>query len=251
MSIPVNSDTQTSSDTNKSKSFEDNVNEAVSQMTKDDKGAWQIPDTVTDEAVRFAAVSEKRYRDTQASYTKVKQTNKALAAEKDLLHNKVIGNTPIKLTPEQTEELENLKFSDPEEWRNKLNTYENLARKEYEVKLEDEVKQVSATTLEEDELGGRAAILQQFSAEFPDFVINDDVIANDIPPRITNKLANGTVTFREFLDECRNYSKTGKVVKQTEDSTKMSNLSNIGGGSNPSESDMAEDSITTYSKEVY
>ncbi len=259
MSIPEKSDTQMSSETNegnktntsKSKSFADNVNDAISQMKQDDKGVWQVPETITDEAVRFAAMSEKRFRDTQSSYTKVKQSNKALAAEKALLRNKVIGSAPIELTPEQMEELEDLKFSDPEEWRKKMNNYENKSRSAYEAKLEDEVKQVSTATLEENELEDRKDVLARFNEEFPDFIINDDVIENDIPPRITNKLRNGTVTFKEFLDECYNYSKTGKVIKQTDDGTKMVNMSNIGGGANPDESAMEEDSITTYSKEVY
>lgn len=262
MSIPEAkaTDTQTNTETsqetenNASKSepsFEDNVSNAISQMTQDASGEWQFPDTITDEAIKYAAVAEQRYRNTQSSYTKARQKNKALEAEKALLRKKVVGTVPVQLTAEQKEELEELKFSNPDEWRTKLNQYEAKARAEYDKQLEDEVKQVSTTTLEADELASRAEVLTQFNREFPDFHIDDDVIANDIPPRITNKLDKGEISFREFLTECHEYSKTGKVVKQPDSSTKMTNLSKMGGGDTPDANAMKEDAITTYDKEVY
>jgi len=43
------------------------------------------------------------------------------------------------------------------------------------------------------------------------------VVANDIPPRITNKLKNGEVTFEEFLSEAGAYLDKGKVASNESD----------------------------------
>lgn len=264
MSTPANNtaDTQANtdyfsddakSDANKSNelSFADRVNDAVSKMTKDSDGNWQLPDDIKDDAVKHAALTEKRYRDTQSAYTKTQQQKKALEAENSVLKDKASSNVQVKLTDEQKEELEELKFSDPDKWRSKMNTYEANAREEYKKELEEDVKKVSTSTLEKEELDRREAVLAEFKSKHTDFDIDDDIIANDIPPRITKKLENGDITFEEFLQECYDYSKTGKVVKQTEDKAKDVNLSKIGGGDKPDANAEKEDIITSYSKEVY
>ena len=251
MSNPANkADTQHQDREDREPTFADLVNDAVSKMTKNDKGVWELPEEIDDEAVRFAAMSEKRYRDTQSGFTKVSQENKALKAEKSVLRKKATGDVKLELTAEQAEELEDLKFSDPEAWRKRMNTLENEARAKQEQELEDEVKKVSTSTLETEELERRKGVLSEFLADHEGFELNDDIIANDIPPRITKKLENGTITFEEFLQESYEHLNKGKVIAD-EEAPNMPNLSKVGGGDRPDKNAMKEDAVRSYSKEVY
>ena len=230
-------------------SFTDQVNDAVKGMTQNDKGIWDLPENVSEE-VRVAAMSEKRLRDVQASYVKVDHENKALKAEKSVLLQKATENVKLNLTAEQTEELEELKFSDPEAWRNKINTYETEALIKHTEVVNEEVKKVSSSSLEKEELEQRKHVLKEFQNQNPDFVLNDDVIANDIPPRITKKLENRSVTFEQFLNEVNDYLKTGKVIKQ-EEVPNQPNLSKVSGKGKPDKAAVNEDINQSYAKETY
>lgn len=248
-----NADTQDDNDLeNKSgegQSFADKVNEAVKGMKLDDKGNYELPEGLSEE-VQYAAMAEKRRRDTQAEFSKTKQEAKALKAEKAALLKRIEGNIQIDVTDEQKEELEDLKFSDPEAYRKKMNKYEQDARDKRLKEIDDELKQVSAGSLETEELERRKAVLEEFQSANTDVEINDDVIANDIPPRILKKLETGSITFEAFLIECRDYLKTGKVVKQ-EKNHQQPNLSKVGGGSKPDQNAVNEDIVLSYNKETY
>ena len=251
MSNPVeNTDTQEDVDANKAEpTFADRVSDAIKNMVQDDKGVWQLPEELPEE-VRVAAVAEKRYRDTQSAFTKISQEKKALEAEKSVLLQKALQNVTIELTEEQKEELEDLKFSDPEAWRKKMNVYEQDALRKHKAKLDEDVKVGSASSLETEELERRKAVLSDFLTAHPGFDINDDVIANDIPPRITKKLANGEISFEDFLQECYDYTKTGKVVHDTKAYT-HTDMSKMGGGASPDPNAVKEDIVRSYNKETY
>lgn len=229
-------------------SFADRVNEVVNTATVDNKGNIVLPDDLSEE-LKFAATIEKRRRDTQSSYTKEVQTRKALEIEKSTLLSE-FGNVEVKLTAEQTEELEDLKFSDPEAWRTKLNQYEQAAKDARIKTIDEKLKTVSKTTLDNEELESRKQKLEAFAAEHTDFVLDDDVIANDIPQRITKKLATGAITFDEFLTDCYNYLKTGKVVKQDE-VIGQPNLGKAGGSHQPEKIAQSKDDILSYKTEVF
>lgn len=231
--------------------FSDAVNKALEGMTKDEKGVWKLPEGLDpNEPVGFAAMAEKRRRDTQAGFTQLTQKNKALEAEKAALLNKATGSVEVQLTEAQAEELEALKFSDPDAWRKKLNVYEAEARTKRAKEIDDELKQVSTSTLDSEELERRKSVLEKFNQEHPDLVINDDLIESEIPPRITKKLADGKVTFEEFLEECYEYAKTGKVVA-SDKVLNQPNLSKVGGGNSPDKNAAKEDIILSYQKETY
>lgn len=229
-------------------SFVDQVNKAVTSMTKDAKGNYVLPDDLPEE-VRFAAMSEKRFRDTQSSYTKSQQENKALKAEKAALVNK-LQDVEVVLTAEQAEELEELKFSDPEAWRKKMNSLEKEARTKRVAEIDEEIKQVSAKTLGEEEIERRKEVLEQFKADNEGFELSDEILANDIPPRISKKLEKGEISFEVFLEECRDYLKKGKVVKQ-EETLDQPNMSKVGGGSKPDANAVKEDIVLSYKQETY
>ncbi len=250
MSTPAeNADTLEELDDNSSPSFVDRVNEAVEGMKKDAKGSWTLPED-TPEEIRFAAIAERRRRDTQAEYTRISQENKALKAEKSVLLTKALSTAKLELTAEQEEELEDLKFSDPEAWRKKMNVLEAEALNKRKTEVDEEVKKVSTSSLEAEEVERRKQVLTEFLEEHEGFELDDDIIANDIPPRITKKLESGAISFEQFLEECYNYTKTGKVVKQDRAPTDLG-LGKAGGGGRPDNHAVQEDIIRSYSKETF
>lgn len=252
MSNPEVTDTQQDqkSDANKNaeKTFAERVNEVVKEMKQNDKGVWELPNDLPEE-VRYAAMAEKRLRDTQASFTRTSQQLKALEAEKSALMKHAVGNIELNLTEAQAKELEDLKFEDPEAWRKKVNQYEKEALRAREEQIADEVKKVSSSSLEAEELERRKEVLEAF-VKRTGFDINDDVLSNDIPPRITKKLETGEITFEDFLQECYEYVNTGKVVANTK-TTESPNFSKAGGASRPDPNAVKEDIIASYKNETF
>lgn len=184
---------------------------------------------------------EKRYKDTQVSYTKGQQEIKRLRAEMGVLRNSA---PQPQIDPAVREELEDLKYSDPEAWRTKVNNIEAEAKASYQAKLDE------ATTVanQEFELERRAQVLADFSSS-RNFELTDEIIQNDIPPKFTKKLEQGDITFEEFLEESYSY-----LTKRTVDNPGVSNQPNINktsGGGTPSDPATNGDIIQTYSNEVY
>lgn len=230
--------------------FEAKVNSIVDNITRDVKGQYVLPDGLS-EAEKFSAIAEKRRRDTQSSFTKAKQKEKQLEAEKAALLKRVAGKVTVTLTTEQAEELEELKFSNPEAWRKKVNAYEALASTEQQKAIDEELTQVTSSTLAKEELERRVEVLTEFNLAHPDVELTDDIIGNDIPPRIIKRLETGAVSFEAFLQECYDYTKTGKVIKQGDKPLTGPNLSKVGGNHNPDGNAVKKDAIKSYNNEIY
>lgn len=214
------------------KTFADQVNELYNSVETDDKGKLVFPEG-TDEALKYAVRTEKQLRDTKAGYTKASQQLKVTEAEKQKLIELTKKGAKYDLTPEQKEELEDLKFSDPDAWRKKVNQLEREAAENHTTKVNEALSDVSKSTSQEFELEQRKQVLADFQASNPDFVINDDVIQNDIPPRITSKLNKGDISFEQYLQEAKDYLAKGKTVGGAEKAPNMPSLSKVGGDSNP------------------
>jgi len=187
---------------------------------------------------------EKRFKDTQAAYTKARQEIAKLKAKLKVLEE--TNNTYIKpnIPEEKAKELEKLKFEDPDKWRLEMNKLEEMAKNEANQKISQVEKKLS-------ELEKRQLIFEEFQASHPDVVINDDVIKYDVPPRITQKLESGKITFQEFLEEAYNYLKTPKVVGDGNKTIGQPNLNKVGGDDTPFNGSVYQDIVKSYKNEVY
>lgn len=255
MGIPAKADTQdnieeAAKETEEAtKKFESAVTDVVKQITRGKDGKYILPEGISPE-VKYAAILEQRRRDTQSEFTKVAQTNKAISIENNVLKQKISGEVKLELTKEQAEELEDLKFSDPEAWRKKITKLENDAIAKRNEDIKAEVGKVSKETLDKDEIERRKEILDGFIQDHPGFKLDDTILANDIPPRFLKKLETGQISFETFLEEVYEYSITGKVIKQDE-TLDQPNLGKVGGGSKPDKNAQKEDIITSYNKEIF
>lgn len=74
------------------------------------------------------------------------------------------------------------------------------------------------------------------------------MIENDIPPRITKKLADGKIDFAGFLAECKDYLTKGKVLAQPDTPPDIPNLGAVPGSSAKPDGKPSPDA---YDNEIY
>lgn len=185
--------------------FEQQVNDVASKMTQGEDGNWEFPEDLdVDDNVKFAANLERRRRDTQAAYGKNRQETEQLRKEKELLLSSWEKEVQTDLTQEQKDELEELKNTDLEAWRAKINHYEANSK----TRFSEKATEISEKAAKETELQRRERLLNEFNEANPDIQITDD----DVPPRYLKELEQGETTFEEFLEKCKKFLGAGKVV---------------------------------------
>lgn len=206
--------TETATETPSTPTVSEQVNEILKTQ---ETNKLVIPEGVS-EHVADVVRAEHKFRSTQAGYTKANQRLRELEAENEVLKEHV----QPKLPEEEQKRLDDLKYTDPDAW---LKEMQNL-------KTPDITKEAREKAAESYETERRIEVLKQFN-EGRRVPITDEVILNDIPPRISNKLRNNEVSFEEFLDEVDKYLSKGKVVgnPSTLDQTDINKLT---GGDTPS-----------------
>jgi hypothetical protein len=180
---------------------------------------------------------EKRYKDTLADHTRRSQENARLRAELEVLK----ANPQI--AADVQAELDELKYRDPDAWKAKLDQIEASNRRVYDEKL-------AAITGELTAQEQRKLELDDFLASNPGFYIDDDVINNELPRRLSTKLEKGEISFGDFLREAHQFLTTPKVIGNVQVQGKP-NLDKMGGGTTPSASATDADSRTSYKTEIY
>ena len=230
--------------------FKEKVNELVGKMVQDDDGKWALPEEAAkdvDEPTLYAVTSERRYRDTQGAYTKAQQGLKKEQAVSAGLQERLLTSEVI-LTKEQKFELNDLRKTDPEAWRTKLNEYETANKANLSTELE-EIRTKSST---KGELEIRQDQMAAFSKD-TGIELTDEVVANDLPPRFLKELEDGKVTFEEFLTKAGNFLKAEKVVQGSDDDIDddTKDLSKVAGGQEPSEQAQRGDFVQTYEETIF
>jgi hypothetical protein len=145
----------------------------------------------------------------------------------------------------QQQRLDELKATDPEAWRQELGKLENAAKGELATKIETINKESSQLS----ETDRRVQVLEEFLQANPG--VTTDMLDEDVPPRITKKLAEGKITFEQFLEESAKYLTAAKVIDPGAAAPDFVDLAKAAGGSHPGASDVAESYDGSYAKEVY
>lgn len=228
-------------------SIEQKINTLTDSMVKTEEGKWALPEgSEADEAMQYAAMAERRRRDTQGEYSRTQQALKALETENAQLTAGWAEDVASTLTSDQREELDTLKHEDPDAWRQKLNQYEADNRTSFSEKTSG----IKAKVQQETELESRTRILDEYNAANPDFALTDDVIENDLPPRFTKLLEKGEITFAEFVAKSADYLGKPKVVKGDQAPDDVS-LSKAPGGTQPADDAVSKSAQESYRDETY
>jgi len=237
-----------SSDKSGTPTFESRVNEVVAKSTVDDKGNLVLAEGMeADESVMFAAKQMKRFRDTQSAYTKSQQTNKALVAENNQLASSWESDAVSNLSNTEQARLEELKVQDPDAWRTEIGNLEETKRTQFKEKR----KLISDEASQGTELERRGLQLEQFNLDNPDVQLTDEVIQNDIPPRITRKLEKGEIQFDEYLEEVKTYLGKGKKLDTGEHLKDEPGFNNSRGSNTPSKEAVDAQNSNDYTKEIF
>ena len=237
--------------TEETTSFKDTVSELVSKMTQDDSGKWALPEEAAadlDEATLYAVTSERRYRDTQGAYTRSQQEVKKQAAMADALEEHILTHSETPLTADQRDELADLKLNDPEAWREKLNTYEQTGK----ATIGESLAKIRAESSAKGELEIRTEQMAAWSDQ-TGIVLTDDVVENDIPPRLKRELESGALSFDDFLVKAGEYLSATKVIQGATDTEDpgIKSLGTVAGGSEPSNEANEGDFAAGYEKTVF
>ena len=188
---------------------------------------------------------EKRFKDTQGAFTKSQQELKAHKAKLEALEK--LTQPKVELDDATKTELEQLKYSDPEAWRDKMNSLEQEAK----VKRDNMLNEASQAAIQATELEQRKQVLLDFQSSHPDITINDEVIAYDVPPRITKRLEAGEVSFEQYLNDVANYLKSPKVIGDGNSTLGQPNLGTAGGGDRPSDNAIKVNIAEDYKNVVF
>lgn len=227
--------------------FESKVNAVVTHFTVDQQGNHQLPEGLNvPEDVLFAAKLEKRRRDTESTLGKTKAQLKAEQAKVQTLQTKVALRVDDNLTEEQKETLQHLQSTDLEAWRREMNKLEATAREQ----LETELGTAAEASSQQVEMERRGVILAEFNHAHPDMPITNEVIENDIPPRIVNKLKKNEITFEQFLNEAHEYLTKPKTIGSVKP-PQNTRMTNAGGTTAPAPEALKEDFSATYKSTVF
>jgi hypothetical protein len=191
----------------------------------------QTTPPVADSIEKQLELAEQRRKETQAAYTRGQQALKAKEAELEALKQQLSSAVSVTLTPEQKQELDDLKYEDPDAWREKLNSFETKAKQEANAKFAELTGEAGKAAGVQFELERRQQVLEEFNAS-ASIAITDEIISNEVPPRITNKLARNEISFEEFLTEVSSYLNKGKTVANPE-TLGQPNMGKIGGSVSP------------------
>jgi len=199
------------------------INEALANT--DSSGKLKFNEDI-DPLFKRAVVNERKARDNQASFTKSRQEIAELKAKSDLLEKTVVSNS-AQLSPQQAEELENIKYTNPDEWFQKKQQYEYEASQSYLGGLDEQINEASKKAISDLTAVERSEKLATFT-QATGVVLTDDILKNDIPPRLASKIND--MPFEDYLRDIAEYLSKGKVVKPTDSGLDATNISKMAGG---------------------
>jgi len=185
---------------------------------------------------------EKRFKDTQAAFTRSRQELAEYKAKVKVLEDQTSTNPDI--TEEDRQRLDDLKYSNPDDWYKEMRRLEDATAQTKRSKFNNALQEVT-------ELERRKIVLDEFIAENPGFVLNDEIVDLDVPPRIKRKLEKGEVSFEDFLVEVRDYIQHPKRIGSPAKVLGQPNLNKVGGDGQPTKDSAEKDIIKSYKDEIY
>lgn len=216
--------------TQQASSYAEQVNALLKEATANDSGKLIFPDG-TSEEMKFAVAAEKKFRDTQSGFTKSQMTLKEIEAENEALREQLAktSKSELEIPAEEADRLDELMQTDPQAWRLEMNKLETAHSAKVQAALKEQMGEVRQTAGVKAEMERRDAVLASFN-EGRAVPITAEVLDNEVPPRITKKLADGLVTFEGYLSEVDTYLSKGRVVanEHTDNGTSLSSAAGTG-----------------------
>jgi len=208
------------------KTIQEQINEILPKITVDENGKFVYPDDI-DPKMRVAIASTKAVRDTQRAFTKAQQEAQRLKAEKEALEAelKKMANPASVLSNEELQDLEELKYTDPDMWYQKMRELELKAQQLQEEKLQT----VKTKAKQESEYEYRKRLLDEFNKN-TDKKLTVEQLEYYIPPIMVKELDEGKIDFNTFLENAQAFIYGNKKVDEGDKPTKTVDMTKTGGG---------------------
>ena len=222
------------------------INDAVKEVTVGDNGKYVYPENM-DPMLKAAVAATKSYRDNQSGFTKSQQSLKEAEAENKALQEQIAKNVqkPLELSTEDQADLDKLYVEDPQAWRAKVNKLEAEAKALTNEAISTATEEAKQKAGSEFELQRRYDYLEYVNKGRGENLITTDVLNDDVPNRINKKLADGDVTFEEYMTEVVEYLDAGKTIAKPADNT-TTNLNQANGSATPAVANK-EEGVLDYS----
>jgi hypothetical protein len=227
-------------------SVENNINEVMLRIKHDtNTGEFIVPDDVPDDIAYYASTLRENI-ELKKSKARDNIKIKRLKDQQDKLITEASKFVMASLSEAQKDELEDLKYSDPERWRLKVNKYEEEARQQTVKKLSEAINSDIDDSEDAVELEYRRYLLDLYNKQNPKIKLTDELLAKKVPPNIITKLSQGEITFSDFLEIIPKYLGSTSLKKEVKVG-KNTKLSKIGRGS----SGIKNSKRSTYKEEIY
>jgi len=224
--------------------------EIITNLTKEYAKKFNIPeDKINDNPILGElAKTEFGRRETQASYTKSRQELKATEAEKNFLMEQ--AQKSLNLSAVQNEELEKMKFEDPDKWRDTVSKLENQAKEDFDKTITEGLGQARTEASKSYELSRREEKLKEFMEANPEFNLNDEKVLAQLPPVLVNQLANSEITFEDFLTKAQKFDVATKTTSTKVPDGGSAALDNVTGAQTPPKTELKKSVAEDYNNLV-
>lgn len=219
----------------------DEVAAALKGYTADDKGKVVIPDGTPQHVVTALKLEQQR-RDANSGYGRERsRADKAEAKAKALEEQIALIASPASLNAEQLAELEELKFTDPDEWFKRKSAIEKANQSQVQEKVTNAVDQASkkAETEYTNTVAKRrdesvSEMLTTHNTLNPDTPITMEMLNANIPPILVQKYHSGELDGAGLLAQAAKFIYADRVIK-TEPVVGQPSLGDSSSSTNPTE----------------
>ena len=207
------------------------INGYLKEIKVGEDGKFQYPEDVPAE-IRVAIAATKSMRDNQSAYTRARNEAKALQAELEALKEQLSQSPqPLTLTQQESEELETLKYADPDAWYQKMREIENRAAGQ----LNEQFTKARETALQQSELMTREELLADFnqarlSAGLTP--LTPQQLELEVPLRYAKDLQEGKYDFITYLEKAADFIDTPKKAAAPK-APVTTDMNNVNGSAAP------------------
>jgi len=194
--------------------YEQTVNSLIKEKITKVDGKFVIPeDLELPSDIQAVLNAELRRRNTEAAFTKASQEAKLYKTEVEALKSKLLEESSVDLSSSELENLEELRITDPNQWRLEVNRIEEESKSLKIKEVEDYLSETRNNLTEKEKSIKLNEALNSFNSG-SDSKITIEHLENDIPPRLLKSYESGKISLEELLEDAKTLIYGNPSIKQ-------------------------------------